>query len=128
MNEYSHFTHSGKSDKEKPVYTWKTFSKLWRCCNESSADTPDEYPIEYVFANCSEDDDIYPLTTKEIAEAQKADATLKHAFKRNAVLDKGLEVRLVENTLCVCKEGRLVIPKPLKGRAVMWYHHYLQHP
>jgi hypothetical protein len=127
-NDYSHFTHLGKSDKEKSVYTWKTFSKIWRCYNESSADTSDEYPIKYVFANRSEDDNIYPLTTKKIAEAQKADATLKHAFKRNAVLDKGLEVRLVENTLCVCKEGRLVIPKPLQGCAVMWYHHYLQHP
>ena len=107
---------------------WKTFLKLWRCYNESNADTPDEYPMEHIFANCSEDEEIYPLTTKEIAEAQRVDATLKHAFKRNAVLDQGLEVRLVENTLFVCKEGRLVIPKPLQSRAVMWYHHYLQHP
>ena len=60
--------------------------------------------MEYVFANRSEDDDIYPLTTKEIADAQKVDATLKHAFKRNTVLDKGLEVRLIENTLCL--QGR----------------------
>ena len=81
-----------------------------------------------IFANLSEDDDIFLLTTKEIAEAQKVDATLKHTFKRNAVLDKGLEVRLFENTLCVCKEGWLVIPKPLQGRAVMWNHHYLQLP
>jgi hypothetical protein len=29
---------------------------------------------------------------------------------------------------CVCKDGRLVIPKPLQLRAVRWYHHYLQHP
>ncbi len=32
----------------------------------------------------------YPLTVKEIVEAQRADITLKHFFKRNAVLDKGL--------------------------------------
>ncbi len=63
-----------------------------------------------------------------VAEAQKADAEFKHCFKRNAVIDKGLEIKLVENTKCVCKEGRLVIPKPLQRRAVMWYHHYLQHP
>ena len=93
--------------------------------NKSNADTPDKYQIEYVYANCSEDDNKYPLTIKEIAEAQKVDATLKHAFKCNAVLDKGLEVRLIENTLCVCKEGRLVISTPLQGRTVMWYHHYL---
>ncbi len=52
----------------------------------------------------------------------------KHYFKRNAVFGKGLEIKLVENTKCVCKEGRLVIPKPLQRRAVLWYHHYLQHP
>ncbi len=28
----------------------------------------------------------------------------------------------------VCKDGRMIIPKPLQRRAVLWYHHYLQHP
>jgi hypothetical protein len=28
----------------------------------------------------------------------------------------------------VCKEGRMIIPKPLQGCTVMWYYHYLQHP
>jgi hypothetical protein len=81
-----------------------------------------------MFANRSEDDEIYLLTTDEIADAQQADATYKHLFKRNAVIDQGLEIKLIENTLCVSKEGRLVIPKPLQRCAVMWYHHYLQHP
>jgi len=81
-----------------------------------------------VFANCSKDDKIYPLTVSEIAEAQKADAEFKHCLKRNAVIGNGLEIKLVENTKCVCKEGRLVISKPLQRRAVMWYHHYLQQP
>jgi hypothetical protein len=31
-----------------------------------------------VFANCSKEDEIYPLTTEEIAEAQQAGASLKH--------------------------------------------------
>jgi hypothetical protein len=81
-----------------------------------------------VFVNCSEEDETYPLTMEEIAEAQQADASLKHLFKRNAVIDQGLEIKLIENTTCVCKDGRLVIPKPLQVRAVKWYHHYLQHP
>ena len=81
-----------------------------------------------VFANCSEEEEIYPLTTVEIAEAQRADATYKHLFKRNAVIDQGLEIKLIENTLCVCKDGWLVIPKPLQKRAVLWHHRYLQHP
>jgi hypothetical protein len=80
------------------------------------------------FANCSEEDEIYPLTTVEIAAAQRADASLKHLFKRNAVIDQGLEIKLIENRTCVCKDGWLVIPKPLQVRAVKWYHYYLQHP
>jgi hypothetical protein len=81
-----------------------------------------------VFANCRDEDEIYPLTTAEIAAAQWANASLKHLFKRNAVIDQGLEITLIENTTCVCKDGRLVIPKPLQVRATKWYHHYLQHP
>jgi hypothetical protein len=81
-----------------------------------------------VFANCSDEDEIYPLTTVGIAEAQQAEASLKQLFKRNAVIDQGLEIKLIENTICVCKDGWLVIPKPLQVRAVKWYHHYLQHP
>jgi hypothetical protein len=51
-----------------------------------------------------------------------------HLFKRNAVIDQGLEIRIMENTTCVCKDGWLVIPMSLKVHAVEWYHHYLQHP
>ncbi len=84
--------------------------------------------MNQVFANNSEEGEIYPLTLKEIVEAQKADTKLKHFFKSNAVLDKGLELQLIENESCICNKGWLVIPKPLQGCAVMWYHHYLQHP
>ena len=66
-----------------------------------------------VFANRSEENEIYPLTTAKIAEAQWADASLKHLFKCNAVIEQGLEIKLIENTTFVCKDGRLVIPKPL---------------
>jgi hypothetical protein len=81
-----------------------------------------------VFANRSDEDEIYPLTTVETAEAQRADSSLKHLFKRNAVIDQGLEIKLIENTTCVCKDGWLVIPKPLQVCAVKWHRHYLQHP
>jgi hypothetical protein len=47
-----------------------------------------------VFANLSDEDEMYPLTTVEIAAAQRVDASLKHLFKRNAVIDQGLEVKL----------------------------------
>ncbi len=83
-----------------------------------------------MFANRSKEEEIFPLITPEIAEAQKANVKLKHSFRCNAVLDKGLEVRLVDNTYVVCKDGKMIIPKSLQRRAVtvIWYHHYLQHP
>ncbi len=109
---------------------WKTFSKFWCCYNENNQgnETQEECNLNEVFANCSKEEEIFPLTTLEIAEAQKADSNLKPGFKHNAVLDKGLDVRLVDKTYVVCKDGRMIIPKPLKRCAVLWYHHYLQHP
>ncbi len=71
--------------------------------------------MNQVFANRSEEDEIFPLTVKEIVEAQQADPILKHLFKSNAVLSKGLELQFIENESCICHhEGRLVIPKPLQ--------------
>jgi hypothetical protein len=87
------------------------------------------FHMNEAFENHSEEDEIYlQTTTEKIAEAQWEDASLKHLFKRNAVIDQGLELKLIENTTCVFKDGQLVIPKPLQMRAVKWYHHYLQHP
>jgi hypothetical protein len=81
-----------------------------------------------VFANCSKEEEIFPLTNPEIAEAQKVDVKLKHCFRCKAVLNKGLEVRTVDNTYMVCKDGKMILPKLLHRHAVLWYHHYLQHP
>ena len=72
-------------------------------------------------ANHSEEDKTYTVTIAEIAEAQRADASLKHLFKCNAVvIDQGLEIKLIENTTCVCKDGWLIIPEPLQVLAVKW--------
>ncbi len=81
-----------------------------------------------MFANRSKEEEIFPLTTPQIAEAQKADVKLKHCFRCNTVLDKGLEVRLVDDTYVACNDGKMIIPKPLQRCTVLWYHHYLQHP
>jgi hypothetical protein len=104
------------------------FSKFWSCFIETQ--DPDEIntiEIDHVFANRSEEDEIFPLTVNKIVEA-KLTRFSKHLFKSNAVLSKGLELQLVENESCICHEGRLVIPRPLQRRATIWYHHYLQHP
>ncbi len=82
-----------------------------------------------MFATHEEEDEIYPLTTIEIAEAQKKDRTLKIYFKRNAKRPKkGLSFQLIEDTKVLCKEDKMVIPASRQHRAVSWYHHYLQHP
>ena len=81
------------------------------------------FHMNEVFANCSDEDEIYSLTTVDFAEAQQADTSPKHLFKRNAVIDQGLEIKLIENTTCVCKDGQLAIPKPLQVHAVKWYCH-----
>ena len=73
-----------------------------------------------MFANNSKEDAIYPSTVREIAEAQKLDASLK------TLKDQYL-TQLVESTQLICKDGKMVIPKELQHHAVSWYHHYLQH-
>ncbi len=128
-NEYKHATHVMSTNKEA-CQKWLMCSKFWSCYNETQEDPDETHTIQMnlVFAIRSEEDEIYPLTVKEIVEAQKADTKLKHFFKSNAVLDKGLELQLIENKSCMCHKGQLVIPKPLQNGAVMWYHHYLQQP
>ncbi len=71
-----------------------------------------ECNMNHLFANRSEEEDIFPLTTQEIAEAQKANGKLKHCFKRNTVIDKGLEGSLDDYTQVMYKEGRMIILKP----------------
>ncbi len=131
VNWNSEFNYStfGVPAKGETSTQWKTFLKLWQSYNEhNQGNTTQECNLNEVFANRSEEEEIFPLTTPEIADAKKADSKLKQCFKRNAVLDKGLEVRLVDNTYVVCQDGRMIIPKPLQRHAVLWYHHYLQHP
>jgi hypothetical protein len=115
--------------EELRVQQWKSFAHHWQNYNKSSMPTQ-AYCIHMnkVFAICSDENEIYSLTTDETAEAQQADVSLKHLFKRNAVIDQGLEIKLIENMTFVCKDGRRVIPKPLQVHAVKWHHHYQQHP
>ena len=82
-----------------------------------------------MFATHGEEDEIYPLTIIEIAEAQKKDRNLKIYYKQNAKTpEKGMTFQLIENTKVPCKEDKIVIPASLQHRAVSWYRHYLQHP
>ena len=79
--------------------------------------------MNLVFADCREENSIYPLTNREIAELQSKDAQLVASTTQD-----GYSTELVENIKVLCKDGKLVIPNDLQDRAVAWYHHYLQHP
>jgi hypothetical protein len=103
----------GMSAKEATSQRWRVFSKLWLCYNEAQEDSDKTNTIQLneVFTNHSEDDEIYLLTISEIVDVQKADTKLKEFFKPNATLvDKGLELRIIEDQNCICNKGSLVIP------------------
>ncbi len=92
-----------------------TVSKHW--CN-LEIDTNKHKDLNIAFANHGEEDEIYPLTTIEIAEAQHKDQELKAYFKKNARMPKkDLCLQLVEDTKVLCKNGKLIIPGSLPHRA-----------
>jgi len=69
------------------------FTKFWSCFTETQdPDETNRIELNHVFSNRNEEEEIFPLTMKEIVAAQKADPILEHFFKHNDVLDKGIEV------------------------------------
>ncbi len=62
--------------------------------------------MNFVFVNHSKETAIYPLTVREIAEAQTKDKMLE-----KLTLLKKYKPQLNENTNVLCKDGKLVIPK-----------------
>ena len=124
----SHFIEMNSKDINH--YQWKAVSKMFGNYYTQSKSHKNTNTMSHdcVFANHSEEDDIFPLTVKEISDAQKADIKLKLLLKRNAVLPKGITLQEVEDIQCLCDNNRMIIPKPLQKRATQWYHHYLQHP
>jgi hypothetical protein len=69
---------------------WLMCSKFWSCYNEMQGD-PDKtntIQMNQVFANCSEEDEIYPLAVKEIVEAQKANSNSNTSLKAMLFLIK----------------------------------------
>jgi hypothetical protein len=64
-----------------------------------------------VFANDKEEDEIYPLTTMEIAKAQKNDHELNIYYKQNAKTPKeDMHFQLIQDTKVLCKNDKLIIP------------------
>ena len=79
--------------------------------------------LNHVFSSFSDKEEIYPLKVSEIAEEQTKDKSQQQLKSTSNV-----EETLIENTIVLCKNCKMIIPKTLQKRAVAWYHHYLQHP
>jgi hypothetical protein len=102
-NNYTHVTF-GVEPEELSAQRWKSLVHHWQSYNKSSASTEAHcFHMNEVFDDCSKEDQIYPLTTEEITKAQQADTSLKHLLKRNAVIDQGLEMKLIEKLLVSAK-------------------------
>jgi hypothetical protein len=74
VNPTSKFNYStiGVPVKGETAIKWKTFLKLWCSYNEHNpGNKTQECNLNEVFANRSKEEEIFPLTTPEIAEAQK---------------------------------------------------------
>ncbi len=86
LNKTNEYTNAmlGVKPEELSAQRWKSFAHHWHSYNEASMPTQAHcFHMNEVFANRSDEDKIYPLTTAEIAAVQRADAYLKHLFKRN---------------------------------------------
>ncbi len=72
-----------------------------------------------MFAHHKEEEEVYPLTLTEIADAQRKDQELKAHFKKNAIMpQKDIGLHLIEDTKVLCKNGKVMIPSSLWHRAV----------
>ena len=91
--------------------------------------------INHAFANTHEEEDIYPLTVSEIADAQRADKALRKFFKKQKkrkseqVTSQRFQVSIIEDVQVLTDDKmKMIIPPALQQRTIAWYHHYLQHP
>ncbi len=72
-----------------------------------------------MFEHHKEEEEIYPLTLTEIADAQHKDQELKAYFKKNATMpQKDISFNLIEDTKVPCKNEKVMIPTYLWHGAV----------
>ena len=90
---------------------WATVSKNW-CELDIDSDNLDLYTDKHddwnlMFAHHKEEEEVYPLTLPEIADAQHKDQELKAYFKKNAIMPhKDMVIQLIEDTKVLCKNGK----------------------
>jgi hypothetical protein len=102
-----------------PRQCWKTVLKKW-CKLDIDSDNLDSYTNKHddwnlVFAHHKEEEEVYPLTLPEIADAQRKDQELKAYLKKNAIMPhKDMVIKLIEDTKVLCKDRKLMIPTSLR--------------
>ncbi len=115
--ESFHTTKVGNRSRQRQ--NWATVSKNWRELDIDS-DNLDSYTNKHndwnlVFAHHEEEDEVYPLTLPEIADAQRKDQELKVHFINNTIMPhKDMVIQLIEDTKVLCKNGKVIIPTSLR--------------
>jgi hypothetical protein len=119
VNKTAESFHTMKvRNRSHPRQCWKMVSKQW-CKLDIDFDNLDSYTNKHddwnlVFAHHEEEEEVYPLTLPEIADAQRKDRELKAYFRENTIMPhKGMGIQLIEDTKVICKNGKLMIPTSL---------------
>ena len=86
----------------------------------------------FVQHEAEDTDEIFPVTIREVADAQRVDKSLKKFFDEPSS-KKHMKPVLLQGETVLCfvrdpKRPRLIVPKKLQRKTIAWYHHYLQHP
>jgi hypothetical protein len=114
VNQTAESFHLTKVTNRKSLQkqSWMTVSKNW-CELDIDSDNLDSYTNKHddwnlVFAHHEEEDEIYPLTLTEIANAHCKEQELKVYFKKNAKMpQKDIGLHLIEDTKVLCKNGKV---------------------
>ena len=126
----SHYVHKYEADQNEDLYVG--LHSLLVDPMKSMINDHCDRQINDLFANTTANEDeeeIYPVTVSEIADAQQSDRKLKKLFKRGIASKDNISLKVIDDVdVLVYKNSRLVVPAALTEKVVMWYHHYLQHP
>jgi hypothetical protein len=108
VNKTAESFHTTKvRDNSSQRQCWMTVLKRWRELDIDS-DNLDSYTNKHddwnlVFAHHKEEEEVYPLTLTEIADAQHKDQKLKVYFKKNSIIpQKDMGIQLIEDTKVLC--------------------------
>ena len=87
------------------------------------------YSCLYCYNNEEDKKEDYPLTYKEIGQAQSEDKFVQKEMRKDKSSYEILPFfNAGKETELVCKRGKILIPTKLQKRTVDWYHHFLGHP